>query len=68
MRRPTAKQAAAALDRAIDDAVRRECSGIPINILNIGKVFAAGRQAAVAGEDPGAAAVAKYRELAEVSQ
>lgn len=42
-KRLTAKR----VDELIEAAYRRRCSGIEINVLDIGKVFAAGRKAAM---------------------
>ena len=47
MRKLTAKQ----LDKEIDAIYRRNCSGITIDIMDISKVFAAGRQAAAEGRN-----------------
>lgn len=38
-------------DRRIDEAYRRSCSGIAINIMDIGKVFTIGRAAIARGEN-----------------
>lgn len=53
------------LDRQIDDIVRRRCSGIAINILDIHQVFEAGYKADVEGRDLEAAIVDTYRLLAQ---
>jgi hypothetical protein len=55
-----------AIDRQIDTVVRARCSGIPINIMDIGKVFAAGRAAAAAGADVETAVVQAYEALAVI--
>jgi hypothetical protein len=40
-----------AMDRRIEQAYYRRCSGIQIDIMDIGKVFAAGRTALENGAD-----------------
>ena len=67
MRQPTTPRAAARAQKHIDDQINaifcRRCSGIEINIMDIGKVFAAGRAAAAAGHDIETAIVARVTEL-----
>lgn len=62
-RKLTAKQEAKRIDREIDAAFYRRCANVQINILDIPKVFAAGRAAAVAGQDIEAAVVAAVATL-----
>jgi hypothetical protein len=38
------------IDRTVEAAYYRACNGIQIDIMDIGKVFAAGRQAIAAGK------------------
>ena len=52
------------LDRQIDEVVRRRCSGVPISIMDIGKVFEAGYRASQEGRDLEAAVVSAYNVLA----
>ena len=40
-----------AIDKRVEQAYYATCSGVQINIMNIGKVFAAGRAALAAGAD-----------------
>jgi hypothetical protein len=47
----TEKLAAKNLDRLIERIYRQNCSGITIDMLDIGKVFAEGRKAAAEGRD-----------------
>ena len=58
-----AKTSEKKLDKLIDEIYRRRCSGIEINIMDIGKIFNAGRTAFRAGLDMEAAIVAKVEEL-----
>jgi hypothetical protein len=54
------------VDQLIDRIYRRRCSGIAINVLDIGKVYAAGHSAFYAGgtvTEIEAAVVAKLEEL-----
>lgn len=51
------------IDRAIEQIYYRRCAGVQINIMDIGKVFAAGRAAAATGEDMEQAIVSKVQEL-----
>lgn len=46
------------LDKQIEQIFYAHCSGIQIPILSIGKIFAAGRAAALAGESIEAAVLA----------
>jgi hypothetical protein len=52
------KQESKALDARISAAYHANCSGIPIPLMDIPKVFAAGRKAAAEGRDITAAVVA----------
>lgn len=52
------------IDKAIEEIVRRRCSGMQISVLDISKVFKAGYAALEAGQDLEEAIVAKYGELA----
>ena len=61
-RKPSRRQWAA-VDRQIEAIVRRRCSGMAINVLDIGQVFDAGRAAAEGGQDIETAVVGKYAEL-----
>jgi hypothetical protein len=47
MHKPTTKQ----IDKLIEAAYYRRCSGIQVDIMDIGKVFAAGRAAHAAWQD-----------------
>lgn len=65
MRRQTPKQAAAARDKQIEQAFYRHATGVQINIMDLGKIHAAGRAAIETGRDLDAAivaAVAEYRQ------
>lgn len=55
------------IDAQVEEIVRRRCAGLPINIMDIGKVFQAAyiADSGVTGQDVEAAVVLKYRELAE---
>lgn len=57
------KRQLTALDREIERIYYRRCGGVQINVMDIGKVFAAGREAASQGADVEAAIVAKVQEL-----
>lgn len=46
------------LDKTIEAAYYRRCSGVQISLLDIPRVFAEGKRAAAAGEDIEAAIVA----------
>lgn len=46
-----AKRKAAAEDRIIETAYRATCSGIQINVMDIGKVFAHGRTLLATSKD-----------------
>lgn len=63
--RPSSKEHPA--DRLVDAAVRRHCSGVPIDILKIGDVFKAGRAAFDAGGDIERATVRAYFTAAGVA-
>lgn len=52
------KRLEALIERRIDESYRRNCAGVQIDIMDIGKVFAAGRRAIAAGEDLDSAIVA----------
>ena len=52
-----AARAAKALDTRIETAFYAHCSGVQLNILDIPKVFAAGRAADAAGLDVDAAVI-----------
>jgi len=52
------KRAARQADKAVEAAYYRTCRGVQIDVMDIGKVFAAGRQALAAGQDLDAAIVA----------
>lgn len=54
----TAKRAAKLLDAQIDAAYNANCKNMTINLMDIPKIFAAGRAAAAAGADVTAAVVA----------
>jgi len=58
----------AELDRQIQEIVSRRCSGLAINIMDIGKVFDAAYRAysgvGVTGQDVEAAVVLTYTQLA----
>jgi hypothetical protein len=51
------------IDKQIEQIYYRRCSGIQINIMDIGKVFAAGRAALAAGADVESAIVARVEQL-----
>lgn len=57
------KRQANKLDKQIEQIFYAHCSGIQINVLDIGKVFAAGRAAAAAGESIEAAVIARVAQL-----
>lgn len=40
-----------AIDRRVEKAYYASCSGVQINIMDIGKIFAFGRMKVAAGED-----------------
>jgi hypothetical protein len=46
------------LDRTVEAAYYRTCSGIAIDVLDIARVFAEGRRAVAAGQDLDAALLA----------
>lgn len=58
------KRARNKIDKAIEAIVRQDLSGIPINIMDIGKVFEAGYLAVKEGNDLRTAIIAKYKSLA----
>lgn len=47
MRKPTAKQ----IDKQVEASFYRVASGVQINVMDIGKVFSAGRAALAEGRD-----------------
>jgi hypothetical protein len=51
------------LDRVIEEIVRRRCSGMPISVMDIGKVFRAGYAAHTNAGDVEVAVVTTYTEL-----
>lgn len=51
------------LDNRIEEIFRRRCSGLQIGVLDISKIFKAGREAHAAGQDVEAAVVAKTLEV-----
>ena len=59
------KRQLAQIDRQIEQLYYRHCSGTTINVLDIGKVFAAGRTAALAGQDIAAAIISTVDALAK---
>ena len=52
------------LDQRVEAIVRRRCSGMAINIMDIGQVFTAARTAQSEGRDVEAAVVDTYTLLA----
>ena len=62
---PQQNRARRLLDRQIDQTVRERCSGLAIDIMDIGKVFQAGYEAARVGVDVADAVEARYRQLAK---
>ena len=52
-----------ALDRQIDAIFRANCSGIQIDMMDISKIFAAGKAAAAAGADIQAAVLSTVAAL-----
>ena len=63
-RKPSKRQLAQ-IDRQIEQLYYRHCAGIQINVMDIGKVFAAGRAAHAAGQDIAAAIIATVAGLAK---
>ena len=53
------------LDIVIEEIVRRRCSGMPINIMDISKVFRAGYAAHAGAGDVESAVVNTYTALAQ---
>lgn len=53
------------IDKQIEQIYYRRCSGVQINIMDIGKVFAAGRAAYAAGTDMETAIVEAALRLAQ---
>lgn len=60
MKRSKAEQA---LDKQIERIFYTRCAGVQLNVLDIGKVFAAGRAAAATGADLEAAVIAAVAAL-----
>jgi hypothetical protein len=58
-----ARRQLAALDAQIERIYYRIAQGVQSNVMDIGKVFAAGRQAAAAGGDLEAAVAASVAQL-----
>src|SRR5688572_3545038 len=58
MRARSKRQLAGDIDRLIEAIYYRTCAGVQIDIMDIGKVFAAGRSAALTGGDVQAAILA----------
>jgi len=69
MKTLTPKQRKAKIDQQVQEIVSRRCSGMAINIMDIGKVFQAAYDAAsgVTGQDIEAAVYTKYSELARAT-
>ena len=63
---PLTKRQLNTIDKQINEIVCRRCSGLQINIMDISKVFQAGRDAAsgVTGQDVEAAVYETYSRLA----
>lgn len=57
------KRQRAAIDRQVEEIVRRRCSGIAINIMDISKVFDAAYAAQASGADVESAVVSTYHAL-----
>lgn len=57
------KRALAKIDKQIAAIYLRNCSGVQINVMDIGKIYAAGRSAAAAGGDLEAAVMAAVAAL-----
>lgn len=51
MRRTNHSRRVDAIDKLIERVYYQTCSGIPISVMDIPKVFAEGRRALAAGED-----------------
>lgn len=60
-KKPTRRQLQA-IDARIEACYYRHCHGTSINMLDIGKLYAAARAAALAGDDPEPVVVAKIAE------
>jgi O-acetylhomoserine/O-acetylserine sulfhydrylase-like pyridoxal-dependent enzyme len=63
MKQPTAKQLAKQIDDQITAIYCRRFQNVEINIMDIGKVYAAGRQAVAEGRDIETAIVARVATL-----
>ena len=61
----TQKQRRKQIDARVAFVVSRDCSGLPINIMDISKVFDAAYQADAAGLSIDDAVNRRYRELSE---
>jgi hypothetical protein len=57
-RKPYNKTEDRRIERAISESYRRTCSGVQVDIMDIGEIFRAGRAAIVAGHDLDAAIIA----------
>lgn len=57
------KRQANQIDKQIEAIYSRRCNGIPISVMDIGKVFAAGHAALAEGRDMEAAIVATVETL-----
>lgn len=62
-RKLTKKQQEAAVERRIKELFRKHSNGRQINVMDIGKIFTAGFNAYLNGEDVDAATIAKIDEL-----
>jgi hypothetical protein len=60
-KKPTRRQLAD-IDRRIEACYYRHCHGTTIAMMDIGRLYAAARQAALAGDDPEPVVVAKIAE------
>ena len=55
------------IDKQIEEIVYRRLSGVPINVMDIGKVFDAGYHARTFGDDIETAVVDEYTRLSQKS-
>lgn len=62
-RKLTKKQQEAAVERRIEQLFHKHSAGRPIDIMDIGKVFTAGFNAYLAGNDIDEAVISKLNEL-----